>query len=125
MSEDIKNISTSELENCSKLEAYLLTLANLCKDASDELVEAESKYKYLENLEDLVFDTELPEAGPDKISIPDRQKIARTSTNYRNHIDGMAEARKDFLKAKYKYENLVRKHDDVQSILLKRFGSSR
>lgn len=114
---EIKNIPTPDLEN------HLMTLNKLCDEASDNLVVAESEFKYLEDLEKIVLDTEMPISGEEKTSIRDREKIARTSVNFRQHIQGMKAARENFLKAKYKYECSVRKHDDVQSILLKRFGT--
>jgi len=115
---EISRIPTPELET------YLIKLGNIATEYADILVEAESEFKYLEDMEKICFDSEMPDVGEEKVSIRDREKVARTSLNFKQHIEAMKVARHNFLQAKYKYENAVRKHDDVQSILLKRFGST-
>lgn len=94
------------------------------KTLGDTLVEAESLFRYLEDMEKIVFDKNMPEYDAvEKVSIRDRERESRTTEEYINHIEALNDSRKKYLQARYNYTDVVRRHDDIQAILLKRFGS--
>lgn len=105
-----------------ELSDLLTEIAIRCDNASKALTEAESEFRYLEDMEKIVFDNAMP-APMDKVSIRDREREARISEEFAVHIDALKEARAKHLQARYNYLNEVRRHDDINSILLKRFGS--